>query len=136
MKRHHTIVMCCGTWCEYMHQRAQSKLVLQPKELDYGTCQYKTGGCPNPRCIHVCKFMTLNGGKIERAMNISIRVGEVDKPTKGKKSVMLSISLRSMCVCVSGLQLRLGYCKCMEYQSLVPSRSHPSIPKNSVVLFL
>jgi hypothetical protein len=26
------------------------------------------------------------------------------------------------CVCVSGLRLRLGYCKCMRYQSLVPSR--------------
>jgi hypothetical protein len=25
------------------------------------------------------------------------------------------------CVCVSGLRLRLGYCKCMRYQSLVPS---------------
>jgi hypothetical protein len=27
-----------------------------------------------------------------------------------------------VCVCVSGLRLRLGYCKCMRYQSLVPSR--------------
>ncbi len=26
------------------------------------------------------------------------------------------------CVCVSGLRLQLGYCKCMRYQSLVPSR--------------
>jgi hypothetical protein len=26
------------------------------------------------------------------------------------------------CVCVSDLRLRLGYCKCMRYQSLVPSR--------------
>ncbi len=25
-------------------------------------------------------------------------------------------------VCVSGLRLQLGYCKCMRYQSLVPSR--------------
>ncbi len=41
-----------------------------------------------------------------------------------------------VCVCVSGLRLRLGYCKCMRYQSLVPSRWHPSIPKNSVVLLL
>ncbi len=40
------------------------------------------------------------------------------------------------CVCVSGLRLQLGYCKCMSYQSLVPSHWHPSIPKNSVVLFL
>jgi hypothetical protein len=39
-------------------------------------------------------------------------------------------------VCVSGLRLRLGYCKCMRYQSLVPSHWHPSIPENSVVLFL
>ncbi len=28
----------------------------------------------------------------------------------------------SMGVCVSDLRLRLGYCKCMRYQSLVPSR--------------
>jgi hypothetical protein len=27
-----------------------------------------------------------------------------------------------VCVCVSGHRLRLGYCKCMRYQSLVPSR--------------
>jgi hypothetical protein len=27
-----------------------------------------------------------------------------------------------LCVCVSGLRLRLGYCKCMRYPSLVPSR--------------
>jgi hypothetical protein len=26
------------------------------------------------------------------------------------------------CVCVSDLRLQLGYCKCMRYQSLVPSR--------------
>jgi hypothetical protein len=26
------------------------------------------------------------------------------------------------CVCVSDLRLRLGYCKCVRYQSLVPSR--------------
>jgi hypothetical protein len=29
---------------------------------------------------------------------------------------------RGVCVYVSGLRLRLGYCKCMRYQSLVPSR--------------
>jgi hypothetical protein len=27
-----------------------------------------------------------------------------------------------VCVCVSDLRLQLGYCKCMRYQSLVPSR--------------
>ncbi len=26
-----------------------------------------------------------------------------------------------VCVCVSGFRLQLGYCKCMRYQSLVPS---------------
>jgi hypothetical protein len=29
---------------------------------------------------------------------------------------------KECCVCVSDLRLRLGYCKCIRYQSLVPSR--------------
>ncbi len=31
-------------------------------------------------------------------------------------------SLKEQSVCISELRLRLGYCKCMRYQSLVPSR--------------
>ncbi len=27
-----------------------------------------------------------------------------------------------VCVCVSDFRLRLGYCRCMRYESLVPSR--------------
>ncbi len=35
----------------------------------------------------------------------------------------LTVNIQSSeCVCVSDLRLRLGYCKCMRYQSLVPSR--------------
>jgi hypothetical protein len=55
-----------------------------------------------PKDVPICAahkiatFMTMNGGKIKMAMNISIQVGEVDKPTKGKKSVMLSVSLQSI----------------------------------------
>jgi hypothetical protein len=33
-----------------------------------------------------------------------------------------SLIFQGVCVCVSDLRLRLGYCKCMGYQSLVPSR--------------
>jgi hypothetical protein len=55
-----------------------------------------------PKDVPICAahmiatFMTVNGGKIEKAMNISIRVGEVNKPTKEKKSVMRSLSLQGI----------------------------------------
>ncbi len=32
------------------------------------------------------------------------------------------INTPRVCVCVSDLRLQLGQCKCMRYQSLVPSR--------------
>ncbi len=44
----------------------------------------------------IAMFMTVNGSKIKRAMNISIQVGEVYKSTKGKKSVTLGVSLQSI----------------------------------------
>ncbi len=56
--------------------------------------------CARPKGVPICAahtiatFMTVNGGKIKRAINISIQVGEVERPIKRKKSVMLSISLQ------------------------------------------
>ncbi len=49
------------------------------------------------RAAHmIATFTTVNGGKIKRAMNTSIQVGEMDKSMKGKKSVMLNVSLQSI----------------------------------------
>jgi hypothetical protein len=41
---------------------------------------------------------------------------------KALSSLLFLKEKRCVCVCVSDLWLRLGYCKCMRYQSLVPSR--------------
>ncbi len=40
---------------------------------------------------------------------------------EGQLYLVLLAERDDVCVCVSDLRLQLGYCKCMRYQSLVPS---------------
>jgi hypothetical protein len=48
--------------------------------------------------------------------------GQESLSTFVQGKVKIPERVECVCVCVSDLRLRLGYCKCMRYQSLVPSR--------------
>jgi hypothetical protein len=69
---------------------------------------------------------TLGGQSLTSVRKLGL-LKDATKNTKRFKQTSLICStedgkVTTMCVCVCGLRLRLGYSKCMRYQSLVPSR--------------
>jgi hypothetical protein len=62
--------------------------------------------------------LSFRAKKKEKKNNTQSLLGDLSTHNKKAKKK----GTECVCVCVSDLQLRLDYCKCMRYQSPVPSR--------------